>query len=332
MCSIVNLCAGTSMSYEDDLLFEAARLYYEEDYTQADIGRRLNTSRSTVSRLLRDARERGLVQITIVYPWDRDYELEDELCRRFELRDSRVLKGNDRSIDDRREGMGRLAAAMLTSLVKDGDTVAVSYGRTVASTVNAMHLTPRKNVTVVQLIGALGADNPLVDGPDIVRQLGSVFGADYRYLNAPLLVEDTHTRNLLVQEPSIRETLALSARADVVLLGIGSLGEDVPSLIWAGQMSDQELAWLRGAGSVGHMCAQHYDRNGKILQIDVNRRVIGQDLVTLHNIKTVLAVAGGKKKAVAILGALRGRNMNVLVTDDRAASEVLRLDDERSRE
>ncbi len=54
----------------DELLAQVARNYYEERLTQDDIARRINASRSTVSRLLQQAVDRGIVRILIDYPWD----------------------------------------------------------------------------------------------------------------------------------------------------------------------------------------------------------------------------------------------------------------------
>ena len=68
---------------DDDtgLLVEVAKLYYEEQLTQAQIGRQLQTSRSTVSRLLKEARDQGVVKITIQYKWVRDSALERDLAK-----------------------------------------------------------------------------------------------------------------------------------------------------------------------------------------------------------------------------------------------------------
>ncbi len=81
---------------DQDLMIEAATLYYEEQLTQAEIGQRLATSRSTVSRLLRDARAQGVVQVTIHHPWARHSQLEARLRTTFGLRDARVLRAGHR--------------------------------------------------------------------------------------------------------------------------------------------------------------------------------------------------------------------------------------------
>ncbi|RLC59170.1 MAG: sugar-binding transcriptional regulator, partial [Chloroflexota bacterium] len=89
------------------------------------------------------------------------------------------------------------------------------------------------------------------------------------------------------------------------------------------------LARLRTQGAVGDICARHYDAQGHVLDIELNQRIVGIELEALHSIGQVVGVAGGEAKAEAILGALRGGHVNVLVTDDAAARKVLALDQAR---
>lgn len=313
-------------SENNKLLMQVAKLYYAQQLTQSEIGRRLNTSRSTVSRLLQEARDRGIVKITIEYPWERDEKLEQALKRTFKLRDVRVLAGYDQPIEDIRDGRGLLAAEYIDQIIRDDMVLAMSFGRSLASMVQQLKPTRQVNLTVVQLIGALGAENPLLDGPDQVRDTARAYGGQYRYLHAPLLVEDRQTRDRLMQQPTVLETLSLARRADVAVLGIGALESGTSGLIWTGYLNQKDIIWLQNKEGVGHMCAQYYDINGQLLDIDLNKRVIGIGLETLRSIDTVIAIAGGEEKAKAILGAIRGKYLDILITDDQAAQKILEID------
>jgi len=313
------------MTDQEELLVQVARDYYEKNLTQAEIGRRINASRSTVSRLLQQALESGIVKIIINYPWERAHDLEERLCEKFRLRDAQVLIGKGRSEEELRKGMGVLAARLIDSHVKDGIILGVSYGRSLASTIAA--LAPRHKVamTVVPIIGALGTENPRIDGPELVRQIAHIYGGEFRYLPVPLLMEDVRTRDALLQSPHIYETLHLARKSNIALLGIGSPSPQVSSLIWNGYLNARELSWVKDHGAVGHMCGQFYDIQGQLLDLDINQRSISIGLKALANIEYVIAVAGGEAKSEAILGALRGHYLNILVTDDAAASRVLAL-------
>jgi len=313
------------MTDRTELLAQVASLYYEDDLTQGEIARRVGTSRSTVSRMLQEAREAGVVEITVHYPWRTVPELEDALRTRFGLRQARVLLGRERTYEEIVRGLGALAARYVEGIVRADTVLGISWGLAVHSTVRALRPERRLPITVVQMVGAVGEGDPLIDGPDLARLLAGVYGGQYRYLHAPLIVEDLRARDVLLQEPRIRETLELARRADVALVGIGAPHAAVYSLLRAGYVDREAIAGLLAQGVAGDVCARHYDAQGRELDIDLNRRIVGIELEALHGIDQVVGVAGGEAKAGAILGALRGGHVDVLVTDDAAASKILAL-------
>ncbi len=306
-------------------LIEVSRLYYEMEMTQTEIGRRLSLSRSTVSRMLQRARDTGIVTITVNYEVLRDHALEDAMKSAFALREARVLRSRGRSFDSIRNGLGKLGASLLDESLDDNSTLGISYGRSLANTVELVRPRQVDGLTVVPIIGALGSENPLIEGIDLTRQLATKLGARYRYLHAPLLVEDRRTRDLFLQEPTVNDVIQIAANADVVLIGIGSLQAQSSGIIWTGYITRKERDWLDNIGVVGHMCAQFFDVEGKVLDIGINQRSISIGLEALRRIDNVIAVAGTIDKAGAILGALNGGYIDSLVTDDRAARQVLEL-------
>jgi DNA-binding transcriptional regulator LsrR (DeoR family) len=207
--------------------------------------------------------------------------------------------------------------------IKDGQIFGISYGRSRASTIAALEPSRKVSLTVVPIIGALGSENPSIDGPDLVRRLAHAYGAEYRSLPVPLLVEDIRTRDALIQFTKVQETIALAKKAHIVLIGIGALATDISSGIWKGYLDDRELTRLKKQGAVGHMCGQFFDAQGKILDLEVNQRSIGIGIKTLSTINYVIAAASGLGKKEAILGALRGKYLNSLVTDDTTATAIL---------
>lgn len=305
---------------------QVASLYYEDNLTQAEIARRIGASRPTISRMLQEAREAGVVEITIHYSWKADPELEHDLAARFHLRQARVLVGRGRPYEEILRGLGVLAARYLESTLAEDIILGISWGTAAYSTLQALQPDRRLPITVVQMIGAVGMGDSRIDGPDLARLLANVYGGEYRYLHAPLIVEEAHVREALLQEPRIQETLSLAHRADVALVGIGSLATEVSSLLRAGYLDQEALAQLRAQGAVGDVCARHYDAQGRVLDIELNHRIVGIELEALRDIEQVIGVAGGEAKAEAILGALRGGHVNVLVTDDAAARKVLAMD------
>lgn len=308
-----------------ELLARVASMYYDGNLTQDEIARRISVSRSTISRLLRQARETGVVEITVHRPWEGDLKLEQDLVSIFDLRRAFVLQSGDRSRDELQRGIGQLAARHLQSVLVDGVRLAISWGSAVYHTVRALRPVPLAGSTVTQMVGAVGEGDPSIDGPELVRSLAALVGGGFRYLHAPLIAKDVHAREILLQQPRIADTLALASQADIALVGIGTPTPEGNSLLRAGYFDEDVLAELRRAGAVGDVCARHYDVNGTVLDLELNHRVIGIEMQALADIDCVIGVTGGGGRAAAVLGALRGRYVNVLVTDDATAEQVLAL-------
>jgi deoxyribonucleoside regulator len=310
---------------ELDLLSEVARMYYENNLTQSEIAKQIHTSRSTVSRLLQEAREKRVVEITIHYPWDRASVIEQELQKTFQLKDVRVLEARDRKGEEALNGVAMLAARYIAGIIKEDTILGMSWGRTIYTTVQILKADRELPVKVVQLFGAAIPNNK-IDGPELVRQFASKYNGDYYSIHAPLFVESPEARQALLQNPHIKETIALAQKATIVLTGIGSLESPyAPSQTWLGYLTKEVIAQLRKQGAVGHVCAHHYDIHGRILDLDLHGGIIGAGLGPLHTAPQVIAVASGEEKARAILGVLRGKHVNTLITDDVTALKVLSL-------
>jgi DNA-binding transcriptional regulator LsrR (DeoR family) len=309
---------------DPELLAKAARLYFLDDRSQDDVASILGTTRSNVSRMVRQARDLGIVEIRIVAPAQRDQELERALCARYPLADARVLAvGSGTEV---LEGVGRLAAHWLDETLRDGQVVALSWGHTLQAVVSAVDLA-RRDVEVVQLVGGLSALDSAVTGQELVRELSERIGARHRYLHAPALFGSAEALTLLLREQAIADALDAAKRADMALVGIGVPGTGSSgALLDALALSPSERAAFDAAGAVGDVCGRFYDRDGQEVRSVVNQRVLAVTLDDLRSIPTVAGVAAGAEKAPGILGALRGEFVDVLICDQQAARSVLRLD------
>jgi DNA-binding transcriptional regulator LsrR (DeoR family) len=308
-----------------ELLARVASLYYEKNLTQSEIASQFHISRSTVSRLLQEARDEGIVEIVIHFPWKRSQHLEQQLVESFSLHEARVLASYNENYEQILQGLGILAARYLESIVQPDTVLGISWGTAILSMVQALSPERKVPVTVVQMIGATGAPDPLTDGPELARLLADVYEGKYRCLHAPLVVENISIRSSLLQDPHVRETLDLAKQADVAVIGIGTVVPEYSSWLRAGYLKRGGLAQLEYKGAVGDICGWHYDISGELLDINLNRRIVGIELETLSKIREVIAIAGGEAKVKAVLGALRSGYVNTLVTDELVAKELLQV-------
>ena len=313
-----------------DLLAQVAIWYYEDGLNQAAIAKRINKSRSMVSRLLDQAREAGLVEVRIRHPLRTDPELERRLCQEFDLAQAHVLARPPEDYQLLLRRLGELGARCLQAALHPGIIIGISWGTGVHAVVRAMPSTYVPDSMIVQLIGAVGYGDPMVDGVELGRWLAQKLGASFRFLSAPLLVEDEIVAQALRRERINRETLELAERAEVAIIGIGTPEPEYSSLLRAGYLSQSELEELMDIGVVSDIVAHEIDEEGRVMDIAANRRAMNLEADALRRIPKVIAVSGSVVKARAITAALRGGFCNCLVTDAHAAQAVLELQRQRS--
>jgi len=310
---------------DPELLAKAARMYFVEDRSQDEVAAILGTTRSNVSRMLKQARDLGIVEIRIVDPAKRDHELELALRDRFGLVDVRVLEVTPET--DVLSGVGRLAVRWLDETLRDGQVVALSWGQTLQAVVRAVDGLSRRDVEVVQLVGGLSALDSAVTGQELVRELSERMGARHRYLHAPALFGSAQALTMMLHEQAIADALDAAKTADIAVVGIGAAGiGSSGTLLDALGLSPAQRAAFDASGAVGDVCARYFDLSGREVSSVVTDRVLAVTLDDLRAIPTVAGVAAGREKALGILGALRGRIIDVLICDQVAARSVLSLD------
>lgn len=307
--------------YSDEMLLEVASLYYVEGWDQVKIAKRVSTSRSTVSRIIAEAKRLGIVEIRINRPRPVDDHLRREAMERFGLRDAFVLDVS------RNEGtlqqVAAMAAAFLEGELDDGTTLAIAWGSSIAATADALRGDVRRGVTVVQMLGASGSVNPKVDGAELARTFARRLGGSFLQLNAPLLVDDADLARALLRQRPLTNVLDRAAAAQVALIGLGAMAPEVSSLLRAGFVSQPVLAKAVEAGVVGDACGLLLDADGNTSGYELGTRFIGLDEKRLRAIPTVIAVAVGLEKVAIIRAALLGGLLDVLATDSETMRAVL---------
>jgi deoxyribonucleoside regulator len=312
-----------------ELLITVASLYYELNQNQQQIADRLEISRSSVSRIIKEARDLGIVEIRIHKPVNRDFALEQQLIDQFGLLDAYVLLSSpDHRYEEVLFGVGRLAAGYLQrviAMLPNDSSIGIAWGTGVYAAVNHLHEDRSRQIDVVQMLGSVGAPDALIDGPDLARMVAAKLGGRHYDLHAPVLVEEPALREMLLREPRVSEALARARNVSLAITGIGTIQEEAASFLRAGHLTHVDLAVLRAQGVVGETVGRFFDADGHDNNFAINQRVMGIDLNALRAIPRVIAVACGLPKAPSIMGALRGRCMTVLATDDTTARAVLAL-------
>ncbi len=310
------------------LLAEVAHLYYVKNLTQQHIAERMGVSRSKVSRMLSEARSSGLVEIRINSPLVLVRDLQDALKTRLGLRECLVLAapkaGTDASSgrSDTVSRLSALGARYLQENVADGSVVVVSWSSTVYHVVSARYLQEKSNVTAVPMMGSIGGSIAELDGVSITARLADALGAKAHYLHAPMLVADAAVRDGLLRDPYIRKTLEVARGADTMVVSVGAI-DRTSGQYRTGYLDDADLDYIRGQGAVGDICGSYFSYDGSSVRLRMNERTIAIGFQDIKGIPNRIGVSGGRHKVRPNIGAARAGLLNVLITDQDTAREML---------
>jgi DNA-binding transcriptional regulator LsrR (DeoR family) len=310
----------------DALLAFVADKYFLGELRQSDIAEEIGVTRSAVSRMLTEAREKGIVEVIVHYPIQYNHELEAELKALLSLEHVSVLDiNNQNDFGDLKRKLGKAAFRLLSRLIKPGDQIGVSWGTTVQATIEAFESTTIPNTKVVQLVGVLGSTRHSYSAQILVEHLAEKIGGEGTYLYSPFIVENERTAASLLDDPSVEKSINRGEQSDIALLGIGTTNPEFCSLFQGDHISKQELDALRQTGAVGDVCAIYFEITGALALTDFHQRRIGVSPEGLRKIPIRLGVGGSPEKAQAIFGAACGGYINSLVTDSSTADLILDL-------
>jgi len=307
------------------LLADVAELYYLKDKDQAEIAHKIGVTRSMVSRMLKEAREKGIVEVRVHRPLWMEPDLETALVERFGLRAASVISIENNYDENLLSYLGVAGARVLKSYLEPGVILGLSWGTSISATVDAFEADETIPVKVVQLVGALGARNSDYDGHDLVQRLARKLGGESYFLNAPYFCQTPEIAQTMMETPSIKEAIDIGKKTQVALLGIGSTLPKYSSFYLAGYVPIEEIDRIREQGAVGDVCGIHFNANGNLTYPEFNERLVAINKDDLFKIPIRVAVAGGAGKVMPVLGALRGGFINVLVTDSIVAKKVLEV-------
>lgn len=309
------IALDNEFSYEDKLLTKVAWYYYIEGYTQQEIGEYLSIPRLRVNRLLDKARKAGIIQFSVREGDSKRMIVERELITQFGLKDAFVVPSpiNEQDIN---ESVAQAAAMYIHERLDKSGYINMGYGDTSSRILNHLANICEFPVNVVSLTGGVNYYLP--------NTRSSIFNAKLYLTPAPLLMASEDIVKAMEQEPSVRQIRHMATLAQMSIVGIGGVDSNA-TLLTNGTLNHSDVLLLSMQGAVGDMLCHFIDKDGNVIQSSLERRLMSTSLEQLKEMNNSIGVAGGNTKAEAILAALKGKYLDVLITDETTASNVLRL-------
>lgn len=308
------------MAKKDKLLYKVLHNYYERGLTQQEIAMKYGISRIKVSRMISKALADKIIQIKINAPADPNSEMEHRLEQLFGLKEAVIVQTDAKNIID---DLGEAAANYLLLRLQGSEAIGITWGRSILATATAMVSAELPGLKIIQMLGGLGSPESDTHGTELAIKIAQNFKAKARLLNSPGIVKSKQIHDALMEDIQVSDTLKLAERIDIALVGIGALKEDALIVEQASIVSQSETERLLQKGAVGDVGLRFFDQQGNYIDDEINNRVIGLSHEKIKSIPRVIGVAGGEGKHRAVLAALRGKWINVLITDEKTANFLI---------
>jgi DNA-binding transcriptional regulator LsrR (DeoR family) len=306
------------------LLSKISSMYYEQDYNQQEIANRLHLYRPKVSRLLKQAREQGIVQISVATSNNSFVELEKALEERYDLKEALIIETDPQSSSKIvKRQLGTAAADYLYRALSGGELIGVTWGTTLQAMVDAMHPKPIEDVHVVQALGGVGPPEAKAHATDISRRLSRLFESRLTLLPAPGIVDSIEAKEVLLSDRRVKSALDLFPELNILMMGIGAIHTNPILDKDSREISPHLYEQIIDSEAVGDVALHFFDINGNEIDSELKDLVIGISIEELKQIDTVVGIAAGDEKRESIQGALNGGVIDLLITDNYTAEGLV---------
>lgn len=306
--------------YEESLMIKTAWYYYLENMTQQQISEFLGISRMRVVKLLDKARNTGIIQFKIREDSANRMHLEKKLIDTYGLKDTYIAPSppNEKATN---ENIARAAAMYISERLDANTFINMGYGDTPSRVLNNLATITEHPISVVSLTGGVSYYLP--------NNMSTVFNAKLYLIPSPLLVSSKDVVDAIKNEASVVEISRMVQLSSMSVVGIGGI-ENNATVLKSGILSQSDFLYLKMKGAVGDILCHFIDKDGNLVETDIEDRLISTPLSTLSTLNNVIGVAAGEHKVEAIKAVLRGGYIDILITDEATATKLLEESQEQS--
>ncbi len=306
--------------WPEQMAVRIARYYYELGLTQQQIAAELGIGRARVIKLLAEARERGVVTISINSPLLENVKLAEALCQRFDLQGADVcLVQADDELQLARQ-VGATAGDYVLRLIDNDMTISVGWGMSLRELVMQLERRETKNVSVVSLLGSFTRMSAAARF-EATTELAERLNAECHYLAAPIVCDSKSTRELLISQKMIRDIHRMGLASDLAIVSIGGL--DSATIRKVDMINDADFQSVQKKGAIGNFLGYYIDDRAALVDHPVNQKIIGITGQQFKRIPRRVMISGGLNKADALRAVLNEGLITDIVTDAQTARTLL---------
>lgn len=298
-----------TLDYEMNLIIKIAWYYYMENMTQQAIANHLGITRMRVIKLLDKARQTGIVQFKISAAFDKRHALEKNVIEKFGLKDCYIVPTNPDTtkINDT---IAKAASIYIANHITDNCYINFGYGDSSSKTIAYLAQNIETQVSYVSLTGGVGYYLP--------NSASNIFNAKLYLFPSPLIMSSKEMAQAMLEERSVKEISNMVNLASMTVVGIGSMDNNA-TILQSSILSHNDFLLLNMKGAVGDVICHFIDKDGNVVDTDIDSKLVSVPLDVLNRLDNVIGVAAGSNKVAAINAALKGGYLDILVTDENTA-------------
>lgn len=303
------------MLNREELMLKTALLYYEEEITQSEIAKKLNISRPTVASLLHEAKEKGIVKISIQHNELRLLKLQEELTKKYDLKNVKIAA---KSQKDMKSAAGRLCVELIEPILKNINRLGIGWGSTLYEYVVQANPSELDHLKIIPLIGGIGLSEVRFHSNHLAFVLSEKYHCDVSYFYAPAIADTLEVKETLLQTELIKEVIDEGKNVDFALLGVS---DPIRSSTYKKlkYISEEEADLLKTEHAIGDIGSTVFTTDGTPLKKGFSQRLLGIELKDIKKIPRVAIAATGKEKAESVQTLLNMNFVTDLIIDEEIA-------------
>jgi DNA-binding transcriptional regulator LsrR (DeoR family) len=315
------------------LILKTAYLYYIKGLPQSDIAALLRVSLTTVSRLLKKAKDEKIIEFVIRDPYVECIHLEEKLKEAFSLKDVVVaptiadakLAQSQAGSESVKKLVALEAARYLQRIIRENDVLGVAWGSTISHMINYLNPSQKVDAAFVSLHGSISICADELDVRTLVSRMARAFSGRNYFLLTEGLMGSKRSADMIRNEKNIKRVFGMFREINISITGIGSFYPTPTSLLAKPPyITEAELGALLRQRPIGDIALRFFGKGGRECETELADRTISIGLDQYKKIGTKITLAPGEEKLHPVLEALRGGLIDVLITDYGLANLILK--------
>ncbi len=299
-----------------DILVKVASMFYEENMTQTEISKELNLSRPTIASMLNEAKEKGIVKISIVKLGSNTHNLAKKIEKKFNLK--RVMISPE-DTDNAKHDIGVLCAEYIESRSDEKIKIGLGFGTTLFEYIKNSNYIPTNFRQIVPLIGGVEMDNEALHCNHLCFALARKYHTSVKFFYSPVKAEDINEKNMLMDSRLVVQSLKNAREVDLAIVGVGNpLKNSTYRRLNYITKEDNEI--LKQKKAVGDIVTTFYDINADEIETPLTEKFIGLKIGDLKKINEIVTLASGEEKYESILALLNAKIIDTLIIDYELAN------------